>query len=129
VVEYLCDKQNAGAKTLFATHYHELSELEGRLSGVQTTASPSRSMGGRNLPAQDHKGGADKSFGCCGAAGRRPAARINAAYEIRLCWRLGHQSKHHRAEHSGGEQKNGHQQVGLFNYAQTELIEERAALM
>lgn len=27
VVEYLCDKSKVGAKTLFATHYHELSEL------------------------------------------------------------------------------------------------------
>ena len=36
VVEYLCDKQKSGAKTLFATHYHELSELEGHIDGVQT---------------------------------------------------------------------------------------------
>ena len=35
VVEYLCDKQKSGAKTLFATHYHELSELEGHIDGVQ----------------------------------------------------------------------------------------------
>ena len=34
VVEYLVDKNKIGAKTLFATHYHELSELEGRLAGV-----------------------------------------------------------------------------------------------
>lgn len=33
-VEYLCNKQKCGAKTLFATHYHELSELEGVLEGV-----------------------------------------------------------------------------------------------
>ena len=30
VVEYLLDPKRIGAKTLFATHYHELSELEGR---------------------------------------------------------------------------------------------------
>ena len=33
-VEYLCDQKKCGAKTLFATHYHELSELEGVLEGV-----------------------------------------------------------------------------------------------
>ena len=29
VVEHICDKKILGAKTLFATHYHELTELEG----------------------------------------------------------------------------------------------------
>ena len=35
VVEHIVDKKNIGAKTLFATHYHELTELEGKLEGVQ----------------------------------------------------------------------------------------------
>ena len=35
VVEYICDKKKIGAKTLFATHYHELSELEGHLDGIK----------------------------------------------------------------------------------------------
>ena len=35
VVEYLTDKSKSGAKTLFATHYHELSELEGNVEGVE----------------------------------------------------------------------------------------------
>ena len=34
VVEHISDKKKLGAKTLFATHYHELTELEGRLPGV-----------------------------------------------------------------------------------------------
>ena len=34
VVEYISDKKTIGAKTLFATHYHELTELEGQLDGV-----------------------------------------------------------------------------------------------
>ncbi|MGN0241110.1 MAG: DNA mismatch repair protein MutS [Candidatus Weimeria sp.] len=34
VVEYVTDKEKIGAKTLFATHYHELTSLEGRLPGV-----------------------------------------------------------------------------------------------
>ncbi len=34
VVEYISDKKTIGAKTLFATHYHELTELEGQLEGV-----------------------------------------------------------------------------------------------
>ncbi len=35
VVEHVADKQQLGAKTLFATHYHELTELESKLSGVK----------------------------------------------------------------------------------------------
>ncbi|MCT4544097.1 MAG: DNA mismatch repair protein MutS [Vallitalea sp.] len=35
VVEYIVNKNKIGAKTLFATHYHELTELEGKVSGVQ----------------------------------------------------------------------------------------------
>ncbi len=34
VVEYIADRDKIGAKTLFATHYHELTELEGRIDGV-----------------------------------------------------------------------------------------------
>ena len=34
VVEYISNPKILGAKTLFATHYHELTELEGKLSNV-----------------------------------------------------------------------------------------------
>ena len=35
VAEYIADKQKCGAKTLFATHYHELTQLEDKLEGVK----------------------------------------------------------------------------------------------
>ena len=35
VLEYIVDKRKIGAKTLFSTHYHELTELEGQLDGVK----------------------------------------------------------------------------------------------
>ena len=35
VAEYISDKTKCGAKTLFATHYHELIELEDKLEGVK----------------------------------------------------------------------------------------------
>ncbi len=34
VLEYIADSKKIGAKTLFATHYHELTELEGKIKGV-----------------------------------------------------------------------------------------------
>ena len=35
VLEFVSDKKRIGAKTLFATHYHELTELEDMLDGVK----------------------------------------------------------------------------------------------
>jgi len=35
VVEHIADKEKCGAKTLFATHYHELTELENKIEGVK----------------------------------------------------------------------------------------------
>ena len=35
VIEYIADRKKLGAKTLFATHYHELTELEGGVDGVK----------------------------------------------------------------------------------------------
>ena len=35
MLEYAADRKKLGAKTLFATHYHELTELEHELSGVR----------------------------------------------------------------------------------------------
>jgi len=35
VVEHIASQDSIGAKTLFATHYHELTELEGKIEGVQ----------------------------------------------------------------------------------------------
>ncbi len=63
-VEYLTDKKKSGALTLFATHYHELSELEGSLPGVQNYCVSVREMGNEVIFLRKIvKGGADKSFG------------------------------------------------------------------
>lgn len=64
VVEYLVDRSKIGAKTLFATHYHELSELEGRLSGVVNYRISVKEHGENVIFLRKiERGGADKSFG------------------------------------------------------------------
>ena len=64
VVEYLVDKSKVGAKTLFATHYHELSELEGNLEGVVNYQITVLERGNSILFLRKiERGGADKSFG------------------------------------------------------------------
>lgn len=64
VVEYLVDQTKIGAKTLFATHYHELSELEGRLAGVVNYRISVKEHGEDVIFLRKiERGGADKSFG------------------------------------------------------------------
>ncbi len=64
VVEHLCDPERIGAKTLFATHYHELSELEGRLPGVVNFRVSVKEHGEDIIFLRTIvRGGADKSFG------------------------------------------------------------------
>ncbi len=62
VVEYLC--QNVKAKTLFATHYHELSELEGLLEGVKNYKINVKEINGTVVFLRKiMRGSANKSFG------------------------------------------------------------------
>ncbi len=64
VVEHIVDKEKIGAKTLFATHYHELSELEGRLEGVVNYRISVLEHGEDVIFLRKiERGGADKSFG------------------------------------------------------------------
>jgi len=64
VVEYISDTKLLGAKTLFATHYHELTELEGALGGVTNYCIAVKEQGDDIVFLRKIiKGGADKSYG------------------------------------------------------------------
>lgn len=64
VIEYVADRKIIGAKTLFATHYHELTELEGKLDGVNNYCIAVKEKGdGIVFLRKIVKGGADKSYG------------------------------------------------------------------
>lgn len=64
VVECISDKEKIGAKTLFATHYHELTELQGKLSGVENFRIAVRENGDDIVFLRKIvPGGADKSYG------------------------------------------------------------------
>ncbi len=64
VVEHISDVKKLGAKTLFATHYHELTELEGRLHGVKNYCIAVKEQGERiTFLRKIIRGGADKSYG------------------------------------------------------------------
>lgn len=86
VVEHISDRKILGAKTLFATHYHELTELEGRLSGVNNYCIAVKEQGDDIIFLRKIiQGGADRSYGIQVAklAGI-PSSVIERAKEIAL---------------------------------------------
>ena len=64
VVEYIADREQIGAKTLFATHYHELTELEGKIPGVHNYCiAVKENEDDLVFLRKIIPGGADKSYG------------------------------------------------------------------
>ena len=63
-VEYVASKEHIGAKTLFATHYHELIELEGKVEGVKNYSVDVKEKGDEVIFLRKiTPGGADESYG------------------------------------------------------------------
>ena len=64
VLEHIVDEANIGAKTLFATHYHELTELESRVDGVVNYCVLVKEQDGNVIFLRKiARGGADRSYG------------------------------------------------------------------
>ena len=64
VAEYIADKEKCGAKTLFATHYHELTELENKLEGIKNYSIAVKEKGEDIIFLRKIvQGGTDESYG------------------------------------------------------------------
>ena len=64
VIEHISNRKLLGAKTLFATHYHELTELEGKMSNVNNYCIAVKERGDDIVFLRKIvKGGADRSYG------------------------------------------------------------------
>ena len=126
-VEYLADKKHSGAKTLFATHYHELSELEGHLEGVVNYCVAVKEHGEEVIFLRKIvPGGADKSFGIYVArlAGL-PRSVIARAQEIEARLEVNNINQNSIGQNIlGAGHKAKNQQVDLLSYTQTEFVEE-----
>ena len=117
-----------GAKTLFATHYHELTELEGKLSGVKNYCISVQEQGEDIIFLRKIKrGGADNSYGIQVArlAGlpnkviKRSAEilkQLNAADITKKAKRIAQESQEMIEEKA--------KQIDMFSIKETQMIEE-----
>ncbi len=127
VIEYLADKGNIGARTLFATHYHQLTELEGKLEGVKNYRIAVREKGDDIIFLRKViRGGADQSYGIqvAGLAGL-PESVIGRAKEILAELEKADIAKsEQRAAKTIGEMKA--KQLDVFGYHYEGIIREIA---
>lgn len=127
VLEYIADTKHIGAKTLFATHYHELSELEGQLAGVKNYCIAVQEQGEDILFLRKiQRGGADHSYGVQVAklAGLPPKVirrsnqilkKLNAADITKKAKKIAVES---------AEQQEEVQQVDMFTMSETLISDE-----
>lgn len=84
VVEYMADAKKCGAKTMFATHYHELTQLEDKIPNVKNYCIAVKKHGGSiSFLRKIIRGGADESYGVdvAALAGVKKSV-VNRAKEI-----------------------------------------------
>ena len=127
--EYICNKKRIGAKTLFATHYHELSELEGRLEGVVNYQVSVKEREDEIIFLRKiKKGGADSSFGVQVAAmAGLPQALISRAHEIMAKLEVNNVSQTTIGQNIlGGKKKE--KQMNLMEYNAVAFAQEIAQI-
>lgn len=128
IVEYIADKKKIGAKTMFATHYHELSELEGHLDGVKNFCVSVKEHGEDVIFLRRIvRGGADKSFGVHVArlAGV-PRPVIVRAHEIQARLEVSDINQNTIGQNILGEETvlRENEQIDLFAYKKDEIVQE-----
>ena len=125
-VEYIAGEK-CGARTLFATHYHELSELEGRLPGVVNYRITAIEQGNDVIFLRKIvPGGADHSYGVAVASlAGLPHALISRARQIMARLEVDGQQWGSIGQSILDKRKNGgDRQVSLLDSPAMELVEE-----
>ena len=120
-VEHIADENKIGAKTLFATHYHELNELEGVLEGVKNYSVAVKEKGDDVIFLRKIvEGPADESYGIYVAklAGV-PSVVVNRAKKILN--KLEEENETKKAKQNTTKVVDNNLQVDLFNYKLAEV--------
>lgn len=120
VAEYIANKEKCGAKTLFATHYHELTQLEGKVDGIKNYSIAVKEKGEDIIFLRKIvQGGTDESYGIHVAklAGV-PQAVVTKANEIlrTLEKKVNTKQKEDKNEVMG--------QLSMYNYKLAEIAHE-----
>lgn len=122
VVEYITDKTKCGAKTLFATHYHELTELESKIEGVKNYSIAVKEKGEDIIFLRKIiEGGTDESYGIHVAklAGV-PQAVVKRSNEILRSL----ERKNMLGQRKVETKKQPEGQLDLYNYKLAEIAHE-----
>lgn len=127
VLEYVADKKNLGAKTLFATHYHELTELEDLIPGVKNYNIAVKKRGDDiTFLRRIVRGGADDSYGIeVAKLAGVPGKIITRAKQILT--KL-NESGPSPAPKPHPEQNDGNLQIALTPPNETKIMERLKAL-
>ena len=124
VAEYIADKEKCGAKTLFATHYHELTELENKLEGIKNYSIAVKEKGEDIIFLRKIiEGGTDESYGIHVAklAGV-PKAVTTKANEILRSLERKNILTNKKQEKQDKKQVEG--QFDMYNYKLAEIASE-----
>jgi DNA mismatch repair protein MutS len=132
VVEHIAAKESIGAKTLFATHYHELTELEGKIDGIKNYCISVEEKGKDIVFLRKIiRGGANGSYGIHVArlAGI-PEDILQRSAEILLTLEKSEETNHTNLYVRERKKKVVHpaDEVNLFNIGQFSLVEDIKAL-
>ena len=120
-VEHIADKEKVGAKTLFATHYHELNELEEQIDGVKNYSVAVKEKGDEVIFLRKIiEGPADESYGIYVAklAGV-PNTVVNRAKKILN--KLEQETQSKKVKDNTTKVIDDNLQVNLFNYKLAEV--------
>ena len=132
VVEYIANPKKCGAKTLFATHYHELTELEEKIDGVQNYCIAVKKHGEDiTFLRKIIRGGADGSYGIevAALAGvkkdvTKRAREILNALELRD----GEKPPENKKLPKTVKEDDDMQMMGFFDLAENEVLTEIKSL-
>ncbi len=124
VAEFIADKEKCGAKTLFATHYHELTQLEDKIEGIKNYSIAVKEKGEDIIFLRKiERGGTDESYGVHVAklAGV-PKTVTKRANEILRNLEKNSILKEKKETKQDKKQVNG--QFDMFNYKLAEIAHE-----
>jgi len=126
-VEHIANPKKCGARALFATHYHELSELEGRMEGIVNYRITAMERGNEVIFLRKIvKGGADHSYGVAVAAlAGLPDSLVMRARQIMARLEVKDEVEGNIGQSILDQRKNGgDRQVSMMDVAPMELAEE-----